>query len=237
MLAIGNKYCFVGKKDEAIDLSEKLLERLIQVHGPEHHLSVQEMGSLGFKFYEQTRYNEAESVLQKTFDGLRRLHGDSHIETQRILAVLADVKGSKGETHQAEVMFRVAIDGILRCVGEDNTEYLTIALKFAVFLNANEKYLEAATFGRKVFETFARTQGYSHQHTINSLFPYTESLVNSGLPGTIHEATALLRHMRDECSRTYGTESPQVERIESAIGDIHKVMNSGHSDLARGDKC
>ena len=202
------------------------MENLIKAHGTEHHLTVQEMGSLGFKLYELARYNEAESALQKAYDGMRRLHGDGHIETLRVLAVLADVRGSKGDTHHAEVMFRIAIDGVRRSLGEEHSEYLTLALKFAVFLNANEKYLEAATFGRKAFETFARTHGYSHQLTLSSLFPYTESLVNSGLPGTVNEATALLRHVREECCRTHGAESPQVQRVESAIADIRKLINN-----------
>ena len=209
-----------------MELSEKLLENLIKAHGTDHHLTVQEMGSLGFKFYDLARYNDAESLLQKAYDGMKRLHGDNHVETQRILAVLADVKGSKGDTQHAEVIFRVAVDSMLRSLGEENAEYLSLALKFAIFLNANEKYLEAATYGRRAFETFAKTHGYSHQYTLNSIFAYTESLVNSGLPGTMNEAMALLRHMREECSRAHGADSTQVQRIESAIEDIHKLINS-----------
>lgn len=199
---------------------------MIKAHGPEHQLTIQEMGSLGMKLYEQRKFDEAEPLLQKAYDGIKALRGDSSLETLRILAVLADVKATKGELNHSEVMFRVTLDGIQRSLGEESTEYLNLALKFTILLNTKDNYVEAATFGRKVFETFARTHGYSHQSSLNSLLVYTESLVNSGLPGTIHEALALLRHMKDENIKAYGVDSDQVKHIESAVVDIQKLANS-----------
>jgi tetratricopeptide (TPR) repeat protein len=215
---------YIGKTDEAIHLQEKLVGDLIQTNGPEHFLSVKEMGSLGIKYFEQDKLVEAEKLLHKSYDGIKALHGDGDVETQRILAVLADVKYQRGDVGQAEVMYRIAMEGLQRNLGTDSTEYLSLALKFTSLLNKKDSYMEAVNLGQIVFESFSRTLGFTHDHTLSSMWPYIESLVNSGIPGAVHQALALLRHVRAECVRDLGAESEAVQRIDTALKDIAMLM-------------
>lgn len=212
------------KPDESIQLQRQLIELLSQIHGASSEMVVKELGVLGMKLSQRKLFEEAENCLQTAYDGYKRFYGDSSSETQSMLAILAHVKADRGDVRNSEVMFRVALDGLKRSLGPDHEEYLGYSLRYAIVLNGLGNYIDAATRGQEVYLAFAKKLGYAHNYTVNALLPYTESLVNCGLPGTIQEALALLKYSIGENEKVHGKDSEVVQRLKGAVEDINKLL-------------
>ena len=219
-----------GKEEDAITLQRELLEDLLSVYGADHVLSLAEKQSLGVKLHQKGEFKEADVFIQAAYDGKKRILGDSNVETQRALALLANNRMKLGDINHAEVMYRVALDGLRRNMSSDSPEFLGLMLNFATLLNSKENHMEALSFAQEAYQGFLKTLGPSHEYTVTSLGPYTESLANSGMPGAIYEALALLKHSREETAKELGETHSLVVQTEGAIKELTRLIGGGDAD-------
>jgi tetratricopeptide (TPR) repeat protein len=224
-----------GRRQEALELTEKVMAARKRTLGEEHPGTLSSMQSLAIRYSEVGRRQEALELVEKVMAARKRTLGEEHPDTLRSMHNLAIHYGEVGRRQEAlELTEKVAV-ARKRTLGEEYPETLSSMHSLAIRYSEVGRRQEAVELAEKVMVATKRTLGEEHPDTLHSM----HSLANGySEVGRRQEALELTEKVLAARKRTLGEEHPdtfssmddlairysEVGRRQEAVELAEKVM-------------
>jgi hypothetical protein len=115
-------YSKVGRNNEALAISEKVLELYKRILGDEHPETIMAMNSLSIRYSDAGRNNEALAISEKVSELYKRILGDEHSNTIMAMDNLSNRYSAAGRNNEALAISEKVLELSKRILGEEHPQ-------------------------------------------------------------------------------------------------------------------
>ena len=219
---LAGAYEDVGRFDEAIELSERVLAEQERVLGPDHPKTLTVRNNLAGAYHSAGRFDEAIELLERVLVGSERVLGPDHPDTLMTRNNLAVAYRSVGRFDEAiELLGRVLAEQE-RVLDPDHPDTLGTRNNLAFAYQSAGRFDEAIELFERVLAERKRLSGADHPDTLtvrNNLALVYKSV------GRLAEAIDAWEKLLPDCQRVLGREHPLTKRVEKNLEAAKRKMN------------
>ena len=219
---LAGAYEDVGRFDEAIELSERVLAEQERVLGPDHPKTLTVRNNLAGAYHSAGRFDEAIELLERVLVGSERVLGPDHPDTLMTRNNLAVAYRSVGRFDEAiELLGRVLAEQE-RVLDPDHPDTLGTRNNLAVAYHSAGRFDEAIDAWEELLLDCQRVLGADHPVTLtvrNNLALVYKSV------GRLAEAIDAWEKLLPDCQRVLGREHPLTKRVEKNLEAAKRKMN------------
>ena len=218
---LAGAYEDVGRFDEAIELSERVLAEQERVLGPDHPKTLTVRNNLAGAYHSAGRFDEAIELLERVLVGSERVLGPDHPDTLMTRNNLAVAYRSVGRFDEAiELLGRVLAEQE-RVLDPDHPDTLGTRNNLAFAYQSAGRFDEAIELFERVLADQERVLGPDHPDTLgtrnNLAFAYHSA-------GRFDEAIDAWEELLLDCQRVLGADHPVTltvrNNLASAYGSV-----------------
>ena len=218
---LAGAYEDVGRFDEAIELSERVLAEQERVLGPDHPKTLTVRNNLAGAYHSAGRFDEAIELLERVLVGSERVLGPDHPDTLMTRNNLAVAYRSVGRFDEAiELLGRVLAEQE-RVLDPDHPDTLGTRNNLAFAYQSAGRFDEAIELFERVLADQERVLGPDHPDTLatrNNLAVAYHSA------GRFDEAIDAWEELLLDCQRVLGADHPVTltvrNNLASAYGSV-----------------
>ena len=204
---LAGAYEDVGRFDEAIELSERVLAEQERVLGPDHPKTLTVRNNLAGAYHSAGRFDEAIELLERVLVGSERVLGPDHPDTLMTRNNLAVAYRSVGRFDEAiELLGRVLAEQE-RVLDPDHPDTLGTRNNLAFAYQSAGRFDEAIELFERVLADQERVLGPDHPDTLgtrnNLAFAYQSA-------GRFDEAIELFERVLADQERVLGPDHPDT---------------------------
>ncbi|MFF6869120.1 FxSxx-COOH system tetratricopeptide repeat protein [Streptomyces sp. NPDC012450] len=209
-LALCHRHSADRPHDEERASLASLLERAVDLHGPEHPVALRCRVHYADFLREHGDLDRAGELATEAESGYRALLGPAHPVSAGALVGTALVMGAAGERATALTVLESALTGLTTTLGHDHPWVLGCALDTAAARSAHGRLDEAVTLGRDTLRRARRVLGKEHPLTLSCQLSLAEDLSGLGSLTESVNANALRAETLLALTRVYGAEHPRT---------------------------
>ena len=162
---LAGAYEDVGRFDEAIELSERVLAEQERVLGPDHPKTLTVRNNLAGAYHSAGRFDEAIDAWEELLLDCQRVLGADHPVTLTVRNNLASAYGSVGRFGEAIELFERVLAERKRLSGADHPDTLTVRNNLALVYKSVGRLAEAIDAWEKLLPDCQRVLGREHPLT------------------------------------------------------------------------
>ena len=218
---LAGAYEDVGRFDEAIELSERVLAEQERVLGPDHPKTLTVRNNLAGAYHSAGRFDEAIELLERVLVGSERVLGPDHPDTLMTRNNLAVAYRSVGRFDEAiELLGRVLADQE-RVLGPDHPDTLGTRNNLAVAYHSAGRFDEAIDAWEELLLDCQRVLGADHPVTLT----VRNNLASAyGSVGRFGEAIELFERVLAERKRLSGADHPDTLTVRNNLALVYKSV-------------
>ena len=219
---LAGAYEDVGRFDEAIELSERVLAEQERVLGPDHPKTLTTRGNLAGAYRSVGRFDEAIELFERVLADQERVLGPDHPDTLGTRNNLAVAYHSAGRFDEAIDAWEELLLDCQRVLGADHPVTLTVRNNLASAYGSVGRFGEAIELFERVLAERKRLSGADHPDTLtvrNNLALVYKSV------GRLAEAIDAWEKLLPDCQRVLGREHPLTKRVEKNLEAAKRKMN------------
>jgi tetratricopeptide (TPR) repeat protein len=199
-----------GHGDDALVLSQHVLNARRRTLGADHPLTLAAETSLAYNLGGLSRYEEAQAVFERACAGRARVLGPEARETLEAMAGLARLLYTRGNLDEAEALSRRTVDGFRRLGDEHYPRALHAIGGLADVLIRQGKLVEAEALCNKLLEGWDQLYGPDNWDSCGTIQSWMNVLL---LQGRLDEIRVLFnRRLAKLDASPVGTDPRQRER-------------------------
>jgi tetratricopeptide (TPR) repeat protein len=199
-----------GRVDEAITLSQALLEDHRRVLGPDHPDTLTTRSDLARFLGEAGRADEAVAQFQALLEDQHRVLGPDHPDTLTTRNNLACRLALAGKVDEAVAQSQALLEDDRRVLGPDHPTTLWTRRDLARWLGEAGKVDEAVAQSQALLEDHRRVLGPDHPDTLNARTNLARFI---GEAGRADEAVAQFQALLEDHRRVLGPDHPDTLQI------------------------
>ena len=245
---LAGAYEDVGRFDEAIELSERVLAEQERVLGPDHPKTLTVRNNLAGAYHSAGRFDEAIELLERVLVGSERVLGPDHPDTLMTRNNLAVAYRSVGRFDEAiELLGRVLAEQE-RVLDPDHPDTLGTRNNLAFAYQSAGRFDEAIELFERVLADQERVLGPDHPDTLGTR---NNLAVAYHSAGRFDEAIELFERVLADQERVLGPDHPKtlttrgnlasayqsagrfdeaIELFERVLADQERVLGPDHPD-------
>jgi tetratricopeptide (TPR) repeat protein len=200
-------YSEAGRRPQALQLIEQLVEISKRTLGEEHPDALRSMHNLAVQYNNTGRRPEALQLTERVFEIRKRTLGEEHLDTLRSMHSLAVYYNGAGRRPEALQLMERVFETYKRTLGEEHPDTLHSMHSLAVQYNDTGRRPDALQLTERVFEIRKRTLGEEHPDTLNSMHNLAVYYIEAGRRP---EALQLAERVVEIRKRTLGEEHPDT---------------------------
>ena len=207
-------YSEAGRVQEALQLTERVVEVRKRTLGEEHPDTLGSLHSLAIRY---SKAGERQKVLQLTervVEARKRTLGEEHPDTLRSIHNLAIWYSEAGERQKALQLTERVVEIYKRTLGEEHPDTLGSMHSLAIWYSEAGKRQKALQLTERVMEIYKRTLGEEHPDTLGSLHSLA---IWYSKAGERQKALQLTERVVEARKRTLGEEHPDT------LGSMHSL--------------
>ena len=218
---LAGAYEDVGRFDEAIELSERVLAEQERVLGPDHPKTLTVRNNLAGAYHSAGRFDEAIELLERVLVGSERVLGPDHPDTLMTRNNLAVAYRSVGRFDEAiELLGRVLAEQE-RVLDPDHPDTLGTRNNLAFAYQSAGRFDEAIELFERVLADQERVLGPDHPDTLGTR---NNLAVAYHSAGRFDEAIDAWEELLLDCQRVLGADHPVTltvrNNLASAYGSV-----------------
>ena len=218
---LAGAYEDVGRFDEAIELSERVLAEQERVLGPDHPKTLTVRNNLAGAYHSAGRFDEAIELLERVLVGSERVLGPDHPDTLMTRNNLAVAYRSVGRFDEAiELLGRVLAEQE-RVLDPDHPDTLGTRNNLAFAYQSAGRFDEAIELLGRVLADQERVLGPDHPDTLGTR---NNLAVAYHSAGRFDEAIDAWEELLLDCQRVLGADHPVTltvrNNLASAYGSV-----------------
>ena len=204
---LAGAYEDVGRFDEAIELSERVLAEQERVLGPDHPKTLTVRNNLAGAYHSAGRFDEAIELLERVLVGSERVLGPDHPDTLMTRNNLAVAYRSVGRFDEAiELLGRVLADQE-RVLDPDHPDTLGTRNNLAFAYQSAGRFDEAIELFERVLADQERVLGPDHPKTLTTRGNLASAYQSAG---RFDEAIELFERVLADQERVLGPDHPDT---------------------------
>ena len=218
---LAGAYEDVGRFDEAIELSERVLAEQERVLGPDHPKTLTVRNNLAGAYHSAGRFDEAIELLERVLVGSERVLGPDHPDTLMTRNNLAVAYRSVGRFDEAiELLGRVLAEQE-RVLDPDHPDTLGTRNNLAVAYHSAGRFDEAIDAWEELLLDCQRVLGADHPVTLT----VRNNLASAyGSVGRFGEAIELFERVLAERKRLSGADHPDTLTVRNNLALVYKSV-------------
>ncbi|MGV9691769.1 FxSxx-COOH system tetratricopeptide repeat protein [Streptomyces sp. NPDC003444] len=209
-LALCHRHSADRPHDEERASLASLLERAVDLHGPEHPVALRCRVHYADFLREHGDLDRAGELATEAESGYRALLGPAHPVSAGALVGTALVMGAAGERATALTVLESALTGLTTTLGHDHPWVLGCALDTAAARSAHGRVDEAVTLGRDTLRRARRVLGKEHPLALSCQLSLAEDLSGLGSLTESVNASGMRAETLRALTRVYGAEHPRT---------------------------
>ncbi|KAK3176124.1 hypothetical protein OEA41_007446 [Lepraria neglecta] len=207
-------YSEVGRRQEALQLTERVVEVRKRTLGEDHSDTLGSMHNLAISYSEVGQGQEALQLTERVVEVYKRTLGEEHPDTLGSMHALAIRYSEAGRRQEALQLTERVVEVYKRTLGEEHPDTLGSMHALAIRYSKAGRRQEALQLTERVVEVRKRTLGEEHPDTLGSMhnlaIRYSEA-------GRRQEALQLTGRVLEVRKRTLGEEHPDT------LGSMHSL--------------
>ena len=207
-------YGEVGRVQEALQLTERVVEVRKRKLGEEHPETLRSMHSLAIRYREAGERQKALQLTERVVEVYKRTLGKEHPETLRSIHNLAIIYSEAGERQKALQLTKRVIEVRKRTLGEEHPDTLGSIHYLAISYSEAGERQKALQLMKRVVEVYKRTLSEEHPDTLRSIHNLAISYREAG---ERQNALQLTKRVVEVYKRTLGEEHPET------LSSIHNL--------------
>ena len=218
---LAGAYEDVGRFDEAIELSERVLAEQERVLGPDHPKTLTVRNNLAGAYHSAGRFDEAIELLERVLVGSERVLGPDHPDTLMTRNNLAVAYRSVGRFDEAiELLGRVLAEQE-RVLDPDHPDTLGTRNNLAFAYQSAGRFDEAIDAWEELLLDCQRVLGADHPVTLT----VRNNLASAyGSVGRFGEAIELFERVLAERKRLSGADHPDTLTVRNNLALVYKSV-------------
>ena len=218
---LAGAYEDVGRFDEAIELSERVLAEQERVLGPDHPKTLTVRNNLAGAYHSAGRFDEAIELLERVLVGSERVLDPDHPDTLMTRNNLAVAYRSVGRFDEAiELLGRVLAEQE-RVLDPDHPDTLGTRNNLAVAYHSAGRFDEAIDAWEELLLDCQRVLGADHPVTLT----VRNNLASAyGSVGRFGEAIELFERVLAERKRLSGADHPDTLTVRNNLALVYKSV-------------
>ena len=204
-------YGETGRQQEALQLTEAVVEARKRTLGEEHPDTLRSMHGLAFSYGNAGRRQEALQLMEAVVEVQKRALGEEHPDTLRSMHTLANRYSKVGRRQEALQLTETVLEARKRTLGEEHPDTLGSIHNLAAYYSEAGRRQEALQLTEAVVEVRKRTLGEEHPDTLQSMHDLTAMKES---PNILTESPR--RHL--ESKKKPQTQNPDNKRTKQHSG-------------------
>ncbi|KAL8736398.1 MAG: hypothetical protein Q9166_000190 [cf. Caloplaca sp. 2 TL-2023] len=200
-------YSEVGRGQEALQLTERVVEVYKRTPGEEHPDTLRSMHNLALRYSEAGRGQEALQLTERVIEVRKRTLGEEHPNTLLSMHSLALRYSEAGRGQEALQLTERVVKVYKRTLGEEHPDTLLSMHSLALRYSEAGRGQEALQLTEQVIEVRKRTSGEEHPETLRSIYNLA---VRYSEVGRGQEALQLTERVVKVFKRTLGEKHPNT---------------------------
>ena len=218
---LAGAYEDVGRFDEAIELSERVLADQERVLGPDHPKTLTVRNNLASAYHSAGRFDEAIELLERVLVGCERVLGPDHPDTLMTRNNLAVAYRSVGRFDEAIELHERVLAEQERVLSPDHPDTLGARNNLAFAYHSAGRFDEAIELLERVLADQERVLGPDHPKTLtvrNNLASAYRSV------GRFDEAIELFERVLADQERVLGPDHPKTLTTRGNLADAYRSV-------------
>ncbi|KAK3170216.1 hypothetical protein OEA41_009602 [Lepraria neglecta] len=200
-------YSEAGRRQEALQLTEQVVEANKRTLGEEHPDTLGSIHNLAIRYSEAGRRQEALRLTEQVVEANKRTLGEEHPDTLGSIHTLANSYSEAGRRQEALRLTEQVVEANKRTLGEEHPNTFRSIHDLAIGYSKAGRRQEALQLTEQVVEANKRTLGEEHPDTLVSIhnlaIGYSEA-------GRRQEALRLIEQVVEARKRILGEEHPDT---------------------------
>ena len=218
---LAGAYEDVGRFDEAIELSERVLAEQERVLGPDHPKTLTVRNNLAGAYHSAGRFDEAIELFERVLADQERVLGPDHPKTLTTRGNLASAYQSAGRFDEAIELFERVLADQERVLGPDHPDTLGTRNNLAVAYHSAGRFDEAIDAWEELLLDCQRVLGADHPVTLT----VRNNLASAyGSVGRFGEAIELFERVLAERKRLSGADHPDTLTVRNNLALVYKSV-------------
>ena len=218
---LAGAYEDVGRFDEAIELSERVLAEQERVLGPDHPKTLTVRNNLAGAYHSAGRFDEAIELLERVLVGSERVLDPDHPDTLGTRNNLAFAYQAAGRFDEAIELFERVLADQERVLGPDHPDTLGTRNNLAVAYHSAGRFDEAIDAWEELLLDCQRVLGADHPVTLT----VRNNLASAyGSVGRFGEAIELFERVLAERKRLSGADHPDTLTVRNNLALVYKSV-------------
>jgi CHAT domain-containing protein/Tfp pilus assembly protein PilF len=208
-----------GKYDEALPLTERVLEIRGKILGPDHRDVAAIISFLADLYYYKGDYAKAAPLYQRALDIFQKALGPEHPHVAASLNNLANLYVRLGDYARAEPMHQRALAIWEKALGPEHPDVADVLNNLAIFYDENGKYTKAEALHQRALSIREKALGGEHSYVAESL---NNLAIIYSIRSQYAKAEPLYLRALAIREKAHGPEHPQVSDVLNNLAILYK---------------